>query len=32
MEYVHVAAALICNDQGQVLIAKRPADKHQGGL
>jgi len=32
MEYVHVAAAVICNDQGQVLIAKRPLDKHQGGL
>ncbi|ALP51772.1 thiamine monophosphate synthase [Candidatus Tenderia electrophaga] len=32
MDYIHVAAALICNDQGQVLIAKRPAHKHQGGL
>ncbi len=32
MKYVHVAAAVICNDQGQVLIAKRPLDKHQGGL
>lgn len=32
MNYVHVAAAVICNDQGQVLIAKRSADKHQGGL
>ena len=32
MTYIHVAAAVICNDQGQVLIAKRPLDKHQGGL
>jgi len=32
MECIHVAAAVICNDQGQVLIAKRPLDKHQGGL
>lgn len=32
MDYVHVAAAVICNDQGQVLIAKRPLEKHQGGL
>jgi len=32
MKYVHVAAAVICIDQGQVLIAKRPLDKHQGGL
>ncbi len=32
MKYVHVAVAVICNDQGQVLIAKRPLDKHQGGL
>jgi 8-oxo-dGTP diphosphatase len=32
MDYVHVAAALICDDQGRVLIARRPADKHQGGL
>ncbi len=27
-----MAAAVICNDQGQVLIAKRPLGKHQGGL
>ncbi len=32
MDFVHVAAAVICNDQDQVLIAKRPEDKHQGGL
>lgn len=32
MDYIHVAAALICNDQGQALIAQRPAHKHQGGL
>ncbi len=32
MNYIHVAAAAICNEQGQVLIAKRPDDKHQGGL
>ena len=32
MEYIHVAAAAICNKQNQVLIAKRPLDKHQGGL
>ena len=27
-----MAAAVIYNDQGQVLIARRPLDKHQGGL
>jgi 8-oxo-dGTP diphosphatase len=32
MEYIHVAAAVIVNDQGDVLIAKRPPEKHQGGL
>lgn len=32
MNFVHVAAAVICNDQDQVLIAKRPENKHQGGL
>ncbi len=29
---VHVAAAVITNARGEVLIAKRPVDKHQGGL
>jgi len=29
---VHVVAAVITNKQGKVLIAKRPDDKHQGGL
>jgi len=29
---MHVVAAVISNHQGQVLIAKRPDDKHQGGL
>ena len=29
---IHVAAAVILNDKGQVLLAKRPDDKHQGGL
>lgn len=29
---VHVVAAVISNAQGNVLIAKRPDDKHQGGL
>jgi len=28
----HVVAAVISNQQGEVLIAKRPDDKHQGGL
>lgn len=32
MKHIHVAAAAVFNDQGQVLIAKRLADKHQGGL
>lgn len=32
MKYIHVAAAAVFNEEGQVLIAKRPADKHQGGL
>lgn len=30
--YVHVAAAAIFNDQGQVLITRRPDHVHQGGL
>ena len=29
---VHVVAAVISNSKGDVLIAKRPDDKHQGGL
>jgi 8-oxo-dGTP diphosphatase len=29
---IHVAVAAIINDQQQVLISKRPADVHQGGL
>jgi len=29
---VHVAAAVIKNSAGEIFIAKRPDDKHQGGL
>ena len=29
---IHVAAAVIKNGDGQILIAKRSADQHQGGL
>lgn len=29
---IHVAAAVIRDPQGRILIARRPADKHQGGL
>lgn len=29
---IHVAAAVILNPQGQILLARRPDDKHQGGL
>lgn len=29
---LHVVAAVISDQQGRVLIAKRPDDKHQGGL
>lgn len=29
---IHVVAAVIRDQQGRVLIAKRPDDKHQGGL
>lgn len=29
---MHVVAAVISNNEGQVFIAKRPDDKHQGGL
>ena len=32
MTPVHVAVGVICNKQGQVLISKRHADSHQGGL
>lgn len=32
MTRIHVAVAVIQNDQGEVLIAQRPAHKHQGGL
>ena len=32
MKHIHVAAAAVFNDERQVLIAKRSADKHQGGL
>ena len=32
MKRLHVAAGVIRNAHGQVLIAKRPLDKHQGGL
>ena len=30
--HVHVAVAVIKNQQGQIFIAKRPEDSHQGGL
>ncbi|MDH5544163.1 MAG: Nudix family hydrolase [Gammaproteobacteria bacterium] len=29
---VHVVAAVITDERGNIFIAKRPADKHQGGL
>lgn len=32
MKRVHVAAAVIRGMDGRILIAKRPQDKHQGGL
>ncbi len=32
MEPVHVAAAVILSNEGCVLIARRPAHVHQGGL
>ena len=32
MKRIHVAAAVIRGADGRILIAKRPADKHQGGL
>jgi 8-oxo-dGTP diphosphatase len=32
LKRIHVAAAVIRGADGQVLLAKRPQDKHQGGL
>ena len=32
MKRIHVAAAVIRAADGRILIAKRPPDKHQGGL
>ncbi|MFI8744928.1 Nudix family hydrolase [Pseudomonas sp. NPDC077186] len=32
MKRIHVAAAVIRGADGRILIAKRPPDKHQGGL
>ena len=32
MKRVHVAAAVIRGEDGRILIARRPDDKHQGGL
>ena len=32
MKRIHVAAAVIHDRAGRILIAKRPLDKHQGGL
>ena len=32
MKRIHVAAAVIRGVDGQILLAKRPEDKHQGGL
>ncbi|HAW85497.1 MAG TPA: hypothetical protein DCX65_04305 [Spirochaetaceae bacterium] len=32
MKRVHVAAAVIRGANGRVLLARRPEDKHQGGL
>lgn len=32
MKFIHVAAAVIVNPAGEVLLALRPRDKHQGGL
>ncbi len=32
MKRIHVAAAVIVDGEGRILIARRPADKHQGGL
>jgi 8-oxo-dGTP diphosphatase len=30
--HIHVAAGVILNGEGQVLLALRPKDKHKGGL
>lgn len=32
MKFIHVAAAVIVNPAGEVLLALRPMEKHQGGL
>ncbi len=32
MKHIHVVAAVIFNEQGELFLAKRPDDKHQGGL
>ncbi len=32
MSRIHVAAGVILNDSGEVLLALRPLHKHQGGL
>jgi 8-oxo-dGTP diphosphatase len=32
MKFIHVAAAVIVNRAGEVLLALRPKEKHQGGL
>jgi 8-oxo-dGTP diphosphatase len=32
MKQVHVAVAVACVNSGEILIARRPDDKHQGGL
>ncbi|OED41270.1 hypothetical protein ACH42_14460 [Endozoicomonas sp. (ex Bugula neritina AB1)] len=31
-KHVHVAVAVIYGDDGRILVARRPEDKHQGGL
>lgn len=31
-KFIHVAAAVICNENGDILIARRPATVDQGGL
>ena len=32
MKHIHVAAGVILNSEGQILLALRPKDKHKGGL
>ncbi|MFW1676766.1 Nudix family hydrolase [Pontibacter sp. JAM-7] len=32
MKQIHVAAGVVKNAQGAILLARRPVDKHQGGL